>query len=174
MKYFVKLFVITFFLLSCTYTYAEQNFAYIDMKYILNKSKAGEAAQVFLKKKFEDNQKKFNDIENNLKKTEKDLLAKKNILEASEYKKEMDKLRKNVTKYQSQRRKLLDDIALLRSKAKKQLIEKVDPILIKYTKDNSISLVLNRQAVLFSVDSANITNAIVKILDKELPSLDLK
>ena len=32
MKYFVKLFVITFFLLSGTYTYAEQNFAYIDMK----------------------------------------------------------------------------------------------------------------------------------------------
>jgi len=174
MKYFVKLFVVTFFLLFCTYTYAEEKIVYMDMKYILNESKAGKNAQDYLKKKFENSKKKLADIEKNLKKDESDLLAQKSILESGEYKKKADVLRKKVIQYQSQRKKMLDDITLLRAKAKKQLIQKVDPILLKYTKDNSISLVINRRAVLFSADSVNITGEIVKILDKELPSLDLK
>ncbi len=174
MKYFVKLVVVTFSLLFCTYAYSEQKIAYMDMKYILNNSKAGKNAQDYLKKKFEDNQKKLADIEKGLKKEESDLLAQKSILDAGEYKKKTDELRKKVVKYQKQRRNLLDDVAKLRAKAKDQLIAKVDPILLKYTKDNSITLVINRQAVLLSVEEANITAAIVKILDKELPSLNLK
>ena len=51
MKYFVKLVVVTFSLLFCTYAYSEQKIAYMDMKYILNNSKAGKNAQDYLKKK---------------------------------------------------------------------------------------------------------------------------
>jgi len=59
MKYFVKFLVVTFFLLQCTYALAEQKIVYLDMTFVLNKSKAGEGAQIFLKKKIEENQKKF-------------------------------------------------------------------------------------------------------------------
>ena len=68
MKYLVKFFVVTFFLLVCTYSFAEQKIVVLDMKYVLNFSKAGKGAQDFLKKSFTDNQKKFADIEQNLKK----------------------------------------------------------------------------------------------------------
>jgi len=47
MKYFVKLFVVTFFLLIYTHSYAEVGVAYLDMKFILNNSKAGKGAQDF-------------------------------------------------------------------------------------------------------------------------------
>ena len=80
MKYLVKFFVVTFFLLVCTYSLAEQKIVVLDMKYVLNFSKAGKGAQDFLKKSFADNQKKFTDIEKNLKKQEIDLLEKKTIL----------------------------------------------------------------------------------------------
>ena len=40
----------TLFLLISTYASAEQKIAYIDMKYILNNSKAGKGAQNFLQK----------------------------------------------------------------------------------------------------------------------------
>ena len=58
MKYFVRLFVVTLFFLISTYASAEQKIAYIDMKYILNNSKAGKGAQDFLQKTFKENQKK--------------------------------------------------------------------------------------------------------------------
>ena len=50
MKYSVKFFVVTFFLLVCTYSFAEQKIVVLDMKYVLNNSKAGKGAQDFLKK----------------------------------------------------------------------------------------------------------------------------
>ena len=45
MKYLVKFFVVTFLLLVCTHVWAEQKVAYLDMKFILNNSKAGKGAQ---------------------------------------------------------------------------------------------------------------------------------
>ena len=50
------------------FTYAEQKIVVLDMKYVLNESKAGKGAQDYLKKLFNDNSKKFQDVEKNLKK----------------------------------------------------------------------------------------------------------
>ena len=36
MKYLVKFFVVTFFMLICTYSLAEQKVVYIDLKFVLN------------------------------------------------------------------------------------------------------------------------------------------
>ena len=77
MKHLVKLFVVTFICLICTYSLAEQKIAFIDMKFILNKSKAGEGAQKYLKNTVEKDQEKFIEMEKNLKKDENNLLKKK-------------------------------------------------------------------------------------------------
>ena len=52
MKYLVKFFVVTFFFLVCTYAQAESKTVYIDMKYVLNNSKAGKDAQDYLSKTY--------------------------------------------------------------------------------------------------------------------------
>ena len=72
MKYLVKFFVVTFFLIICTHTFAEQKIVVLDMKYVLNFSSAGKGAQEYLKKTFNDNAKKYTDMEKTLKKEEKD------------------------------------------------------------------------------------------------------
>ena len=59
MKYLVKFFVVTFLLLIYTPASAEQKVAYLDMKFVLNNSKAGKGAQDFLKESFKENQKFF-------------------------------------------------------------------------------------------------------------------
>ena len=59
MKYLVKIFVVTFFVLICTHSFAEQKVVVLDLKYVLNNSKAGKGAQDFLKKSLADNNKKF-------------------------------------------------------------------------------------------------------------------
>ena len=174
MKYLVKFFVVTFFLLVCTYSFAEQKIVVLDMKYVLNFSKAGKGAQDFLKKSFTDNQKKFTDIEQNLKKEEIDLLEKKTILSKQEYTKKTDTLRKKVIDYQSQRRASLDKIATQRAKSRETLLEAIDPILDTYIKDNNISLVIDKKDMLGGNPENDITKTIVEKLNKELPSLNLK
>ena len=144
------------------------------MKYVLNFSKAGKGAQDFLKKSFIDNQKKFADIEQNLKKEEGDLLEKKNILSKEEYTKKTDALRKKVIDYQSQRRASLDKIATQRAKSREILLKTVDPILNTYIKEKNISLVIDKKDMLGGKPEYDITQIIVEMLNKELPSLNLK
>ena len=174
MKYLVKFFVVTFLLLICTHVSAEQKIAYLDMKFVLNNSKAGKGAQDFLQKSFKENQKKFSDTENALKKEENGLLAQKTILTKEEYQKKTDNLRKKVIDYQSQRRLSLEKITTQRAEARQKLLEILDPILKTYTEENNISLVIDKKDVLVGNTDLDITNIIVKKLNKKLPSLSLK
>ena len=174
MKYLVKFFVVTFFLLVCTHVFAEQKIVVLDLTYVLNESKAGKGAQDFLKKSYDDQIKKFQDIENALKKEEEDLLTKKTVLSKEEYVKKSDSLRKKVIDYRSQRRAAIDKITTQRAESRSILLKSIDPILLAYIKENNISVVIKKATVL-GVDPKNdITKIIVDKLDKVLPSLDLK
>ena len=174
MKYFVKFFVVTLILLICTHSSAEQKVLYVDMKFILNNSNAGKRAQDFLQKTFKDNQEKFSTEEKNLKKEEENLLANKTNFTKEEYKQKTDQLRKKVINYQSQRRKSLEKLTDQRKKAREKLLEKLEPILNNYIKENNISLVLDKKNVLGGKTNLDITNIIIEKLNKEFPTLNLE
>ena len=174
MKYLVKFFVVTLFLIFCTAVTAEQNIVVLDLKYVLNNSKAGKGAQDFLKKSFKDSTQKYSDMEIALKKEEQDLLTKKTVLSKEEYVKKSDALRKKVIDYQSQRRASVDKIATLRIESRQKLIDAIDPILDIYIKENNISLVIDKKSTLGGNQETDITKIITEKLDKILPSLNLK
>jgi outer membrane protein len=174
MKHFVKYFVVTFFLFICTQTIAEEKIVYIDMKYILNNSKAGKGAQDFLQKTFKEKQKKYADLEKKLKKEEEDLLSQKTVLEKEDFTKKMNNLRKNVIDYQADRRTSLEKISQQKADARSALLKKLDPILTSYIKENSVSVILDKKNVLLGNSELDITETITEKLNKELPSLNLK
>ena len=174
MKYLVKFFVVTFFLLICTHTFAEQKIVVLDVTYVLNQSTAGKGAQEFLKKTFDDNKKKFSGMEKALKDEEKDLLAKRNILDKENYIKEMNSLRKKNIDYQGERRSSIDKITMLRAKARETLLKKLKPILESYIKENNVSLVVDKKFILGGGTENDITKAIVEKLNKDFPTLNLQ
>ena len=174
MKYLVKFVVVTLFVLVCTYAQAEQKIVYIDMKYVLNNSKAGKGAQDYLKKSFQQNQKEFSNKEKELKKEESDLLEKKATLSKEEYAKKTDTLRKKVIDYQSSRRTAVDKIARLRSEARQNLLGQINPILESYSKENNITVILDKKSLVMGNNDLDITNVIIEKLNKVLPSLNLK
>mgnify|MGYP000860376819 CR=1 FL=1 len=174
MKYLVKFFVVTVFIIFSTHAFAEQKIVVLDMKYVLNNSKAGKGAQDFLKKSFTENQKKMDKKEESLKKEESDLIAKKNILSKEEFSNKTNELRKKVTDYQKERRTVLEKITKLRAKARKDLLNKINPIIENYTKENNISFVIDKKTILVGNESFDITSLVIDKLNKELPSLNLK
>ena len=174
MKYLVKFVVVTFLVLISTYTFAEQKIVVLDMKFVLNNSKAGKGAQDFLKKSIKDNQNKFSEMENSLKKEENDLLTKKTVLSKEEYTKKTDTLRKKVIDFQSQRRTAIDKIATQRAQAREELMKKIEPIIDTYITENKISLVMDKKNMVGGLKEYDITKIIIEKLNKELPSLNLK
>ena len=174
MKCLVRLFVVTFFFLVSTHAFAEQKIVVLDLKYVLNNSKAGKGAQDFLKKLFNDNAKKFTKLEKDLKNQESELLGKKTILSKEDYKKKGEALRKKVVSYQNSRRKSLDEITTKRAKSRETLIAKIEPIVDEYINKNSISIVIDKKNMIGGLNEYDITKDIIKQLNKELPSLNLK
>jgi len=174
MRRFIKYFLITSLLIFSTNLFAQEKIAILDMKYVLNQSKAGKGAQDFLKKSYNQNIKKFKDMEASLKKEEADLLSKKTVLSKEEYTKKTDTLRKNVIDFRSQRRAAMDKITSQRSESRATLIKSITPILETYIKENNISVVINKIHTLGGNPANDITEIIVEKLDKVLPSLDLK
>ena len=86
----------------------------------------------------------------------------------------MNTLRKNFADYQAKRRKSIDSLTSKRAEAREKLLEKLDPILNKYIKENNISLVVDKKSILGGTPDFDITNTIVEKLNKDLPSLNLK
>tara|TARA_Y100000590_G_scaffold466075_1_gene640271 strand:+ start:1159 stop:1683 length:525 start_codon:yes stop_codon:yes gene_type:complete len=174
MKYFYKYLLVSVFLLYCFDVSAQDKVVILDLKYVLNQSKAGKDAQDYLKKSYNDNIKKFKDIETSLKKEEADLLAKKTVLSKEEYTKKSDTLRKKVIDYKSQRRAAMDKITTQRAESRDTLIKSINPILETYIKENNVSVVINKVSTLGGNPENDITEIIVEKLNKVLPSIDLK
>tara|TARA_B100000029_G_scaffold487559_1_gene543198 strand:+ start:280 stop:804 length:525 start_codon:yes stop_codon:yes gene_type:complete len=174
MKHLVKLFVITFLYFVCTYAFAEQKIAYINMKYILNESNAGKNAQEQLQNTVKKDQKKFLETQKKLKADELDLISKKPELSKEEYKKKSDELRKKVGDFQNSRKVALNNVAKKRTNARTQLLKELDPILESYMAENNISLVIDSTNVVRSTEGTNITKIIVEKLNKKISSLELK
>jgi len=146
---------------------------YVDFKYVLNESKAGKEAQVYLKKKLDNGVKNLKNKEQTIQDEEKKIIKQKKVISAEEYKKKVTELRKKVSSLQTERNNLLDSIAKQRSKARTELLKTLNPIIKNYMKEKKIRLVLEKKSILLADENLNITKEITDLLNKELKSIKL-
>lgn len=146
---------------------------FLDFKLILNKSNAGKEAQQSFKTQLESGFKNLQKQEANLLGEEKKLIEQKKIITPEEYKKKVNELRKKVSSLQKDRNKLLDTVAKQRTKAKKVLLENLNPIVKNYMEEKNIKIVLDKKYILLGDDSFDITKDIMLLLNKKLKSINL-
>tara|TARA_B100000965_G_C19523750_1_gene727765 strand:- start:196 stop:723 length:528 start_codon:yes stop_codon:yes gene_type:complete len=146
---------------------------FIDFSKVLNQSNAGKEAQDFLKKRFESESKKFSEQEKKLRKEESDLIAKKKLITNEEYQKKVETLRKKVSDLQKNKQNSLKNIGKMRAKARTELLKNLNPIMKKYMEDNKIRMVLDKKSILLGDKNLDLTEKIIKLLNKELKSIKL-
>ena len=172
MKY-LKIFTISVLLITYSNLVLAADIYFIDMKKILNESKAGKSAQNFLKKKFDSESKKFEKEASVLKKQETDLIAKKKLVSPEEYKKTLSDLRNKSLDYQKRKRKSQNEWVQKKNEARTKLISATNPILQKYMSENKIEMVVDKKYILLANSNFELTDVILKILDKEVKSINL-
>ena len=173
MKYF-KFFIIILFLINISSKTFSTEIYFIDMKKILNQSKAGKNAQDFLKKKLSEETKKFDKQLADIKKEETDLIAKKKIISPEEYKKNINELRKKNISHQKSRQSAANEIFKKKEKARGELNKALQPILEKYMSENNISIIMDKKSIVVGKTEIDLTDKILKLLDKNLKSINLK
>tara|TARA_B100001564_G_C20562660_1_gene634484 strand:- start:500 stop:1024 length:525 start_codon:yes stop_codon:yes gene_type:complete len=173
MKLFKNLGLV-FILVLFTQNYSKADLPrYLDFKYILNESDAGKKAQTFLKKSLNDGIKKIQDKEKSIQEDEKRIIKQKKVISADEYKKQVTNLRSKVASLQKERKELLDRIAKQRSKARNELLKNLNPIIKEYMQKNNVRVVLDKKSLLLADENLDITEEIIKILNKKLKSIKL-
>ena len=163
-----------FLILTCPFDLMADNQVYfINLKKVLNESKAGSAAQEKLVKEFENQDKKFKYESNALKKQETELINQRKTLSADEYKKKVSSLRKKNVDFQNRRRNASSNFVKKKNNARNQLLKSLNPILQKYMDENGIMMIMNEKNVILANSKVDLTNTIIDLLNKELKSIKL-
>lgn len=152
-------------------TYPNTSIAIVDLNLILSESKAAKGAT----KDFEKIQK---DTESEIVESDKVMLDERNKLieqqsviapEAFEIKaKDYEKKLQN---YQSEKQNKLRKLEGILQNARNEILEMVKPILEDLSKELGVTVILEKNSVLLSATNMDITDEVIKKLNKELPKI---
>jgi len=165
----IKISVISFIL--TINAYSNEKIVYVDMNSLINNSKAGTSINNQMKKILDKNNSEYQSLEKKLRQEEKDLLNKKNVLDPNKYKDEVNIFKNKINKLKIERNKEIEDIQKRNVKAKNELVSIVTEILAKYSTENQIKLVLNKESIILGIKTIDITNEILTLLDKKVKKI---
>ena len=166
-----KLIFITALFLTYSLSLFADDVHFIDYTKVLNNSKPGAAAQKMLQEKFQTASKKFDKSAENIRQEESEIISQKKVLSAEDYKKKVKSLREKDANLQKNKKDSFNNIAKSRNQKKQALLKAVNPIVKKYMEDNKIRIVIDKKTVVMGDKSLEITDKIISILNKEVPSL---
>ena len=141
------------------------------MNILVNNSKAGTYINSQMEKLIKKNNLEYEKIEKNLLKEEKELIKKKNLLETTKYNEEVNAFKNKIDQFKTERKKKIQIIKKQNVKAKNELVNYITNILAKYSKDNELDLVLNKEGIILGKKTIDITNKILELLDKEIQTI---
>ena len=161
------LITISFLFLINFQAYAE-NIAIVDVNFLINNSKAGKFIQKNLnaenKKIVEDLKKK----ETNLINEEKKLITQKNVLSEEEFKKKIQEHREKISKHNLEKKNKLESLNQKKAKGVSNLLKNLNDILVLYSKDNNIELIVDKKYTILTKNEKDITKKVLLLLDEKI------
>jgi|TARA_Y100001970_G_C14251263_1_gene872077 outer membrane protein len=169
-----KIILILFFLNVFNFSYAAEKIAYIDIDFLLNESIAGKLITNKLEMQYKSDIKKFKTTENKLIDEEKKLVAQKNILSPDEYNKKIIKFKEKVKIFNEDKNNSMKILNQIKNKSTSILIKNINPIIEEYAIQNSIDIILPKNAILIAKSDLEITNEILKLLNEKIKEIKIE
>ena len=173
MKFFF-LSSIFIFVISLNSVNAEQKLVFLDMERIISTSSSGLSIINQLKDLSDKNLVLLNKQEKNFKEKETKLISQKNIISESEFTNKAEQLKKEINELNKSRNKIITDFNKLKIENTNKLLKMINPILIKFSNDNSISLILQKKDLIIGNSEFDVTDKILKIVNNEVKIFKIK
>ena len=172
MKFFF--FKIFFFLLFLNISNASDNIRFVDINYIVNNSKIGESLNKIITEENNKIMKELNNIKKSLDDKKKKIVAQKNILKKDEFQNLVNNYEKEVNDFNNLRKNKTKEFNDFRVGSKKKILDVINPLLTKFLENNSISILLQKDKILFGNNDLDITNEILLILNDNYKTMKFK
>ena len=173
MKYFLFpfFFIFLFFINSVN---SEQNIAFINMDKVISTSNAGSS---ILKQLTDLNNKNLQFLKNEEKKfkeKETKLISQKNIISEADFQNKVNELKSEIKNYNQNRDKMINEFNKLKVDNTNNLLKLINPILLKFSDDKEISIVLQKKDLVVAKTELDITEDIIKIVNAEIKEIKIK
>ena len=166
MKKVVIIFFIYFFQIN--FVIANTSIAFIDMDKVISLSKPGSSIMSQLNTLSSQNSKKFESEAKKIKEQENKIISQKNILSEVDFQSNINKLKLEIKNYNDNRDKINNDFNKLRIDSTNKLLKLINPILVSYSNDKSISLILKKRDLVIGKTELDITDEIILIINKDI------
>ena len=166
--------ILLIFLFSTNQALSEQKIAFIDIDKVISTSKSGSS---ILKQLTDLNNKNLNFFKNEEKKfqaKETKLISQKNIISVIEFKNKVNELKSEIKNYNQNRNKILADFNKLKIDNTNNLLKLINPILVKFSNDKEIAIILQKKDLVVAKTQLDITDEVIKIVNSEIKEFTIK
>ena len=120
------------------------------------------------------NSKFLKEEEKKFKEKEVKLISQKNILSKTDFKNKVDELKSEITNYNTNRNKMIEDFNKLKVDNTNNLLRLINPILIDFSNDKEISIILQKKDLVVAKTELDITDEIIEIINTEVKEFKIK
>tara|TARA_B100000787_G_scaffold6336_1_gene4729 strand:- start:5190 stop:5708 length:519 start_codon:yes stop_codon:yes gene_type:complete len=166
--------ILTFLLSQINFAISDTSIAFVDLDKIVKTSKPGASILKQLNKKNEQILVNFQNEEKNIKKKETKLISQKKMLSDEEFQSKVTKLKIEINKYNDKRIKTINDFKKLKIGSTNNFLKMINPILIKYSDEKSISLIMQKKNLIIGKTELDITDEIIKIINNNIKEFEIK
>ncbi len=161
----ITIFKIIFFFLFLGISNANDNLRFVDINYIINNSKVGKSLNQLIKSKNNTATQELNKIKKTLNEKKEKIITQKNILKEDEFNKLVKNYENEVKDFDELRKNKTNDFNNFRISSKKKILDALNPLMTNFLEKQSISILLQKDNILFGNKELDITNEILKIFD---------
>jgi outer membrane protein len=154
--------------------FSEQKIATIDMDKVMSTSKSGAS---ILKQLTDLNNKNLIFLKKEKKKFEEKeikLISQKNIISEADFQNKVNELKSEIKNYNQNRDKMINEFNKLKANNTNNLLKLINPILLKFSDDKEISIILQKKDLVVAKTELDITDDIIKIINSEIKELKIK
>ena len=165
------IFVLIFFINPA---FSEQKIAFINMDRVISTSNSGASILKQLTDLNNKNLKFLKSEEKRFKEKEIKLISQKNIISETDFKDKINKLKSEIKEYNQNRTKMIKDFNKLKVDNTNNLLKLINPILVKFSNDKEISIILQKKDLVIAKKELEITDEIIKIVNKKIKEFKIK
>ena len=153
---------------------SEQKIAFINMDKVISVSKSGSSILKQLADINNKNLKYLKREEKKFKEKEIKLISQKNIISETDFKNKLDELKSEVKNYNRNRNEMIRNFNKLKVDSTNNLLILINPILVKFSNDKDISIILQKKDLVVAKTELDITDDVIMIVNSEVKEFKIK
>ena len=152
-------------------TYPNTSIAIVDLNLILSDSKAAKGATKDFEKIQKDTESEIVESDKSMLEERNKLIEQQSVIAPEAFEVKAQDYEKKLQNYQSEKQNKLRKLENVLQTARNEILENVKPILEELSQELGVTVILEKNSVLLSASNMDITDEVIKKLNKQLPKI---